>query len=30
MTIGIAFHEPVGAGGWLHHHHESTQVGAGM
>jgi acyl-CoA thioesterase-2 len=30
MTIGIAFHEPVGAGGWLLYHHESTQVGAGM
>ncbi len=30
MTIGIAFHEPVSAGGWLLYHHESTQVGAGM
>ena len=30
MTIGIAFHEPVGAAGWLLYRHESTQVGAGM
>jgi acyl-CoA thioesterase-2 len=30
MTIGIAFHEPVGADGWLLYHHESTHVGAGM
>ena len=30
MTIGIAFHEPVTASGWLLYRHESTQVGAGM
>jgi acyl-CoA thioesterase len=30
MTLGIAFHEPVTAGGWLLYRHESTQVGAGM
>ena len=30
MTIGIAFHEPVDASGWLLYRHESTQVGAGM
>ena len=30
MTIGIAFHEPVTAAGWLLYRHESTQVGAGM
>jgi acyl-CoA thioesterase-2 len=30
MTIGVAFHEPVTADGWLLYRHESTQVGAGM
>jgi acyl-CoA thioesterase len=30
MTLGIAFHEPVTASGWLLYRHESTQVGAGM
>ena len=30
MTIGIAFHEPVDASGWLLYRHESTHVGAGM
>ena len=30
MSIGIAFHEPVTAKGWLLYRHESTQVGAGM
>jgi acyl-CoA thioesterase II len=30
MTIGVAFHEPVRADGWLLYRHESTQVGAGM
>jgi acyl-CoA thioesterase len=30
VTIGVAFHEPVSAEGWLLYHHESTQVGAGM
>jgi acyl-CoA thioesterase len=30
MTIGIAFHEPVSATGWLLYRHEGTQVGAGM
>jgi acyl-CoA thioesterase-2 len=30
MTIGISFHEPVTAEGWLLYRHESTQVGAGM
>ncbi len=30
MTIGVTFHEPFSAGGWLLYTHESTQVGAGM
>ena len=30
MTIGVTFHEPVSASGWLLYRHESTQVGAGM
>jgi acyl-CoA thioesterase II len=30
MTIGVAFHEPVTARGWLLYRHESTYVGAGM
>ncbi len=30
LTIGIAFHEPVAADGWLLYRHESTQVGAGL
>ncbi|HJR25115.1 MAG TPA: hypothetical protein VJ804_06555, partial [Acidimicrobiales bacterium] len=30
MTIGVAFHDPVTASGWLLYHHESTHVGAGM
>jgi acyl-CoA thioesterase len=30
MSIGIAFHDPVSAAGWLLYRHESTSVGAGM
>lgn len=30
MTIGVAFHEPVTAEGWLLYRHDSTHVGAGM